>query len=129
MAKVGRPLKFENVEMIQPAIDEYFAETPEEEWTITGLALALDFTSRRQLIEYSERPEFHNTIKRAKLKIEYAYEKHLRKSGHAGDIFALKNFDWSDQRQIDHTTNGKDLPTPILGGASAQKEDDDDEVA
>lgn len=37
-------------------------------------------------------------------------------------IFWLKNRrrdDWRDQSNIDHTTKGKELPTPILGGVSA----------
>jgi hypothetical protein len=109
MAQVGRPPKFQSVEMIQPAIETYFADTPEEEWTITGLALALDFTSRRQLIEYAERPEFHNTIKKAKLMVERAYEKSLRKHGRSGDIFALKNFDWTDRTETDITSAGEKL--------------------
>src|SRR3990167_970980 len=75
----GRPLKFRSV----------------EEWTITGLALALD-TSRKVLVEYEDREKFGNTIKKAKLMVENGYELDLKKYGRSGTIFALKNFDWKD---------------------------------
>lgn len=97
----GRPLKFQSVEEMQEAIDKYFAITPEEEWTVTGLALALD-TYRDVLIRYENKDEFYNTIKRAKEKVHNSYEKDLRKKGRSGDIFALKNFGWRDQQEVNH---------------------------
>ena len=68
----GRPLKFESVEELQKKIDEYFATEPEKTWTITGLALALD-TDRTTLINYEERPEYFDAIKKAKEKVHNAY--------------------------------------------------------
>ena len=97
----GRPLKFQSTEELEAKINAYFASEPEERWTITGLALALD-TSRETLCEYSERPEFVDAVKRAKLKVENAYELSLRKNGRAGDIFGLKNFGWRDQQDLNH---------------------------
>jgi hypothetical protein len=47
----GRPMKYTKVEEIEPLIEEYLKKTKKEEWTITGLALALD-TSRNTLCEY-----------------------------------------------------------------------------
>lgn len=114
----GRPLKFETVEDLQKKIDDYFAATVPAHYTITGLALALD-TSRTTLMEYEGRPEFANAVKAAKTRIEYGYELSLRMRGSAGDIFGLKNFGWRDRQETDITTNGKDLPAPILGGISA----------
>ena len=104
----GRPLKYETVEDVTPLIDAYFANTPIEEWTVTGLALALD-TSRKTLMEYEGRDEFSNTIKKAKDRVENAYELSLRKTGRTGDIFALKNFDWKDKSDHDLTSDGKPL--------------------
>ena len=97
----GRPLKFESVDIVQKLIDEYFKNTIQEEWTITGLALALD-TSRETLINYEKREQFFDTIKRAKTKVEHAYEISLRKNGRAGDIFGLKNFGWKDRQELAH---------------------------
>ena len=65
---VGRPLKYESVEELQKLIDDYFTNTPFDEWTITGLALALG-TYRQTLINYEGKPEFMDTIKRAKLMV------------------------------------------------------------
>lgn len=100
----GRPLKFESPEQMQKLIDKYFAETPEQELTITGLALALD-TDRQTLINYEKRDEYFDTIKKAKTRIELSYEKALRKYGRTGDIFALKNFGWSDKQEIENNVS------------------------
>lgn len=111
----GRPLKFKTPEELQSKIDVYFNSTPKEEWTITGLALELD-TDRFTLIHYEERPEFVDAVKRAKLKVEHAYELRLIKRGNGGDIFALKNFDWTDKSEQElYGKDGKDLiPQPLL---------------
>lgn len=108
MAEVGRPLKFKTAEELQAKIADYFENTDREEWTITGLALALD-TSRKVLVEYEGKDEYSNTIKRAKLMIENSYEIDLKKHGRAGTIFALKNFDWKDKRETDITSGGKEI--------------------
>jgi hypothetical protein len=100
----GRPLKFKTLVELQSMIDAYFASTPPEEVTITGLALALD-TSRETLMDYENRDGFSDTIKRAKLRVQLEYEKDLRRKGRSGDIFALKNFGWSDRQQYEHNVN------------------------
>jgi hypothetical protein len=98
----GRPRKYKSVEEMQIAIDAYFEN--EEHYTITGLALALGFTSRLALIRvegYGK--EYSNAIKKAKLKVENFYEKKLTGQSAAGIIFALKNFEWSDKQEIQHS--------------------------
>lgn len=107
MADVGRPLKFENVEVLQAKIDDYFSVTPKDEQTWTGLALHLD-TSRETLREYKEREEFVDSLKKALLRIENGYEIDLKKRGQAGTIFALKNFGWTDRQEIESRTTIKD---------------------
>jgi len=102
--KVGRPLKWATVEELQLQVNKYFEDTPEPRWTITGLALALN-TDRQTLINYSEREEYFDTINKAKLMVENAYEIDLREKGHAGNIFALKNFGWKDKTEVDATIN------------------------
>lgn len=98
----GRPLKFESPEQIEKIANEYFDNTPKEEWTITGLALALD-TTRKTLVEYEEKDEFLNTIKKLKTKVENQYEISLRKNGRSGDIFGLKNFGWKDKSEVENS--------------------------
>ncbi len=113
MADIGRPLKFQSVEELQKKIEEYFSVCPKEEWTITGLAMALD-TTRQTLCNYEDgRPEYLDTIKKAKLKVENGYEIDLKKHGRTGTIFALKNFDWKDKTEQDITSGGEAL-NPVL---------------
>lgn len=98
----GRPPKWETPEQLQKEIDKYFEECKKnnEPLTITGLALALD-TYRDVLMDYQNKDEFSNTIKRAKQIIENAYEKRLIQNGRSGDIFALKNFGWVDKQEVE----------------------------
>lgn len=95
----GRPLKYKSLAEMQPLINAYFAETPDEELTITGLALALD-TTREILCGYEGKDEFSAAVKKAKARVENSYERALRKNGRAGEIFALKNFGWRDQKEV-----------------------------
>jgi hypothetical protein len=103
MANIGRPLLFETPQDLQNAVDEYFENTQFDEYTVTGLALALG-TSRETLDNYQSRQEYRDIIKRAKLMVEHSYEMSLRKKGKTTDIFALKNFGWKDQQEYTHLT-------------------------
>jgi len=103
----GRPLKFKTPEELEEKIEAYFQSRYDEEGTlvkpisITGLALALD-TTRELLCNYEERDEFHDTIKRAKLRVENFYEERLTFANATGPIFALKNFNWKDSQDHNH---------------------------
>ncbi len=119
----GRPLKFKTVEELQDKIDEYMSIVPQEEWTITGLADHLD-TFRSVLCDYEEKDGFSYTIKKAKQKVEMAYEKSLRKNGRSGDIFALKNFGWKDKNETDVTSGGDKLSTVVIELVRAKKSED-----
>lgn len=90
---------------MQPLIDEYFRTTAPRYQTITGLAIALD-TDRVTLVNYENRDEFLTAVKRAKTRVEHAYEMTLRERGSAGDIFGLKNFGWTDKHETDITSGG-----------------------
>ena len=102
----GRPPKWKTPEELQKQIDKYFedCELNNEPLTITGLALALD-TYRDVLMDYQNKDEFSNTIKKAKLKIENAYEKRLIQNGRSGDILALKYFGWTDKQEIENNVS------------------------
>lgn len=118
---MARPLKYKTVEELQAAIDQYFenckgeplvdgegnavtdkhgrpiivgAEPP----TVTGLALALGFSSRKALLDYQGRKAFCNTITRAKSRCEaYAEGRLYDRDGSRGAEFSLKyNFRWED---------------------------------
>jgi hypothetical protein len=99
---VGRPL-VHTPEEVKERAAAFFAEcdAKKEPYTITGLALALGMTSRKQLIEYSERAEFRNTIRDAKLRCEQYAEKRLFGTTPTGAIFALKNYGWTDKTETE----------------------------
>ena len=124
--KGGRPPFYNTKEEMQEKIDAYFegckgrilaideivvrdkngipvvvdAKPP----TITGLALALGFTSRQALLNYQAKEEFVDTITRAKSRVEcYAEERLYDKEGANGAKFNLaNNFEgWKEKQQID----------------------------
>ena len=123
----GRPPFFESAEQMQVLIDAYFKEcdgkplvdkdgTPirnkygkiikddRKPYTITGLALALGFTSRQALLNYEGKEEFVDTIRRAKARVErYAEERLYDKDGSNGAKFSLANNfkGWSEKQTIE----------------------------
>lgn len=109
MNEAGRPCKFESAEEVQKKIDEYFKTCDEngKPYTVSGLAYALD-TSRKVLLEYQEKDEFSNTIKKAKARIEQFNEELLYSKDvpTVGVIFNLKNnYDWKDKQEIEADVN------------------------
>ncbi len=87
---------------MQTVIDQYFEDADAKKWpyTVPDLALALGFTSRQSLLNYQYKPEYMDTIKRAKLRIEGQRARQLVQGQGvvAGQIFDLKNnFGWRDQ--------------------------------
>ena len=106
---VGRPKKFESVEEIEQAIEEYFDYCDENNkpYTISGLAYALD-TNRQTLLDYQDKEEFSDTIKRAKARIERFNEELLfsKDVPTVGVIFNLKNnYNWKDKQEIEADVN------------------------
>lgn len=123
----GAPPRYKNVSEIEGLIDNYFKECegepflnengqplttekgaviykkPPKPLTVTGLALALGFNSRQSLLNYQEKPEFLDTITRAKSRVEeYAEERLFDKDGANGAKFSLANNfrGWSEKQEI-----------------------------
>lgn len=100
MAKTGRKPKYTDASEIENIIEKYFADCRKSERppTTTGLALALGFSTRKSLLEYQGKPEFVNTITRAKSRVEqYAEERLFDRDGNRGAQFSLQhNFRWRD---------------------------------
>jgi hypothetical protein len=137
----GRPPFYTNVEDMQKAIDQYFesckgepimVEDPEtgqkvpyldkhgqpvlinsKPPTVTGLALALGFTSRQALLNYEGKNEFFDAITRAKMRCqEYAEQRLYDKDGANGAKFSLQNnFGWVERQEITNTNIDVDLLT------------------
>lgn len=97
---VGRPRKWKGPEELASLINNYFATTPIEEYSTTGLALQIG-ASKQLLSDYEKIEGFTEKIQNARLIVEHSYELSLRKYGRTGDIFALKNFGWVDKREIE----------------------------
>lgn len=184
---VGRPLKFESVELLEAKIEAYFRECDREEdtriyehgptiqddyedldkegkrvsktrlvcerchqnpawsqgcilisgelkrkkpYTVTGLAVWLD-TSRQTLNNYEIRPEFFDSIKREKQRVEnYAAEKLYDKDAPTrGVIFSLSNNseDWSEKKSTDMTL--REDSAKKLAARVFDDEDDEEETA
>lgn len=116
----GAPRKWKSVSAMQKAIDAYFEKCEGEPLvidgiaitdkhgmpvivgakppTITGLALSLGFTGRQALLDYQARPEFTDTVTRAKARCEeYAESRLYDKDGANGAKFSLGcNFGWRE---------------------------------
>lgn len=78
--------------------------------TITGLALALGFTSRQALLNYQANPKFVDTITRAKARVEqYAEERLFDRDGSNGAQFSLRNNfkGWDADKKNDNSGDGK----------------------
>lgn len=112
---VGRPPKYTRKEEIEGLIEEYFKACEGEilkgddgkpvlnKWgnpiitgqkppTVTGLALALGFTTRQGLLNYQGKKEFLDTILRAKSMVEqYTEERLFDRDGSNGARFSLIN--------------------------------------
>lgn len=134
--EAGRPKKYKSAKAMQREIDKYFEsceghtltiddpDTGEKRPvldkygqpvivdarppTVTGLALALGFSGRQSLLNYSRREEFFDTITCAKARVEEYTEMRLfDKDGANGAKFSLaNNFGWSEKQEIG--ISGKD---------------------
>jgi hypothetical protein len=133
----GAPRKWKSVSAMQKAVDDYFDSCKGEPImdadgepcrdrygevllvgakppTVTGLALALGFTGRQALLDYQARPEFADTITRAKTRCEeYAESRLYDREGQRGAEFSLRyNFRWD--REEKQSEAGKEQGVVLL---------------
>lgn len=93
--KIATPEEFDRL------VDSYItmcraAKPYPEPITLTGMILALGLTSKEGFYHYKTYPGFEESVNRARLFVECAYETKLHGPNAAGAIFALKNFAWMD---------------------------------
>jgi len=91
--------RYETPEEMATVIYNYFKSTSLKERTITGLALYLG-VSKVTLLTYKKRKGFEDLVDWAYTMVENAYELDLRKYGGSANIFALRQFGWSDKQEI-----------------------------
>jgi PBSX family phage terminase large subunit len=142
---VGRPPRYKNVEEVEILIEKYFEDCKgtvlkDEDGaiildkykqpiilnfkppTVTGLAIALGFTSRQAILKYQDKPEFVDAITRAKARVhEYAEMRLFDRDGARGAEFSLRcNYGWKPDEsavgeQMDKESKYTGLPAEILG--------------
>lgn len=144
----GAPRKWKSVKAMQEAIDAYFESckgTPlmidgdvatdkygrpiildEKPPTVTGLALSLGFTGRQALLDYQARPEFADTVTRAKSRCEeYAESRLYDKDGANGAKFSLGcNFGWRATEEKAETAAGGIVLLPAVMDTPKPPEDE-----
>jgi hypothetical protein len=110
----GQPRKYESSAALKKAVESYFNNPPTKTITlkqtgeqvsvpflsITGLALHLGFASRQSFYDNEGLEEFSYILKQARTYIENEYEFILQHGCTVGAIFALKQFGWSDNRDV-----------------------------
>lgn len=107
MGEVGRPKAFKSVEEVEKKINAYFnyCEEKEKPYTMSGLAYYLE-VSRQTLVNYSNKDEYFDTIKKARDKVQMQLEENAlsNKANPTFTIFNLKNnFDWKDKMEVEKT--------------------------
>ena len=113
---VGRPPHYDDPAEFERLADEYYAACLENEAmpTVNGLALHLGFNSRQSLLNYEGKPEFMDVVKKARTRLELAWEQKLAGPNAAGTIFWLKNQGWSDKTEQEISgPGGGPIPTTI----------------
>jgi hypothetical protein len=98
---------FKRVPRLNNAGEQVFNTEHFERPSVLGLCAHIGIT-RETLLQYEAKPEFSDTIKRAKSRIEQYLEEQLyRKDQVTGIIFNLKNnFGWKDK--VEQEITGKD---------------------
>jgi len=140
----GRPPKYKTVKELQQKIDEYFDycdnKTKEvfseklgnmimpdpEPYTMSGLAYALDL-SRQGLVEYREKDQFSDAIKKARDRVEKDVDRRLNDKAlfTPGLIFNLKNnFNWREKTETDVTSGGDKVVSFTYIAPDGSKSDD-----
>lgn len=117
----GRPRKYNSPDEFDARVDDYlaFCVANEEPITWTGLALHLGFSSRQSIDEYLEYAGFSDSVKRAKMIVENAYEKRLQGSNPTGAIFALKNMNWRDKIEQEISGSGFAINIDVDGKSNS----------
>lgn len=124
----GQPPKYKDKASFQKKIDEYFDSITDDKGnylrppTVSGMAIYLGFVDRRSMYHYRDKDEFYGAVKRAIGMVEaYNEEQTAKGSRCAGNIFILKNFDWTDRQEV---TQKSDMSVTWNEERTYKKEDD-----
>lgn len=103
---MARPKKYNDVDIFEKKVKEYFEKCDNEQrpYTMSGLAFALDL-DRKSLLNYSKNEKFFPTIKKAREKVEQQLEENalMGKANATFTIFNLKNnYGWRDSVEVNN---------------------------
>ena len=93
------------VEVMNKDTGESFLMNKPAPYTMSGLALALDL-SRQGLINYEQKLQFFDAIKKARQRVEAQLEERMMEKTEftPGQIFVAKNnFGWKDKTETEHS--------------------------
>lgn len=118
----GREKMYTSREDVISVVEDYFKVCDRQKinYTITGLAIHMDFASRQTLYEYRDSTEFGDIIRKAIIRVENRYECGLDSQSVTGSIFALKNMGWADRSEVHNTgeqtnnINIESLPDEVI---------------
>lgn len=98
---MARPVKFADPDEFGQIAHGYMDKADADEKfvpTVNGLAVELGL-HRDSLVEYGKKPEFSDTVKGVRARLEAWWESRLAGGNAAGTIFWLKNQGWSDKTE------------------------------
>jgi hypothetical protein len=113
----GRPSKYD------PAFCDEVLPFMSQGYSTTALAGHLGVSRSTVYLWMEENPAFSDAVKEGMAASARWWEDCLRQNAMTGQgnatsaIFGLKNRaadDWRDKRDVDHTTNGKDMPQTVI---------------
>ena len=102
---MGQIKKYKTGQELSEAIDKYFDTVPVNEQTRAGLFVFLGIT-KPTWYSYEKQEEFREVIEFATLRLESKYELQLNEKSRPGDIFALKQYGWTDKQEVENKMSG-----------------------
>jgi len=127
----GRPPIYEPTEenfvKVKELCESYFDTIENKPPLVTGLTLHLGFESKSTLYEYAKKDGFSNSIKKALTRIEMFHETATAGGDKCvGNIFILKNFNWKDTQDLNHSGNVVNHSPPIKVTIVKPTDEDDE---
>lgn len=114
----GRPPIYEptkeNFLKVAELCESYFENLDNKPPLVTGLTLHVGFESKSTLYDYAKKDGFSHPIKKALTRIEMFHETATAYGDKCvGNIFILKNFNWKDTQDLNHSGNVTNQPPSI----------------
>lgn len=132
--RVRKRIKYKNPVVLAEMINGYFDECDalETPYTLSGLCLSVG-RRRKDFLDESGDTELDDVLTQARLLIEQRLETRLyTETRTSGIIFALKNFGWTDKKELDiGATEGNvaKYTIEVVKPDGSKKEIDDDQIS